>query len=241
MALVNQGGALRVVGGALGTGQECCCGDGRCCVTVTQVRCCYTATVPADEFNEEYSYTETLNLQYINAEEQAEVEATCDGLGGTLYMYFQGKRCLTIPAATCTASGGEPCSETCPPSGPGGQGCPTAPGFFPVILECGGCTYEQALGGVNYALSLTPEEAAAVFNCYQPWSMTAYGPFEWSGAGCDTDWNFYAACVDCVGSILICDEGCNVIYREGGIPLYVAPDAELEPGQQPCDGCNPLP
>jgi hypothetical protein len=28
MALVNQGGALRVVGGALGTGQECCCGAG---------------------------------------------------------------------------------------------------------------------------------------------------------------------------------------------------------------------
>jgi hypothetical protein len=30
MALVNQGGALRVVGGALGTGQACCCG-GVCC------------------------------------------------------------------------------------------------------------------------------------------------------------------------------------------------------------------
>jgi hypothetical protein len=28
MALAAQGGALRVVGGALGTGQECCCGGG---------------------------------------------------------------------------------------------------------------------------------------------------------------------------------------------------------------------
>jgi len=32
MALVNQGGALRLVGGALGTGQACCCAiGGRCC------------------------------------------------------------------------------------------------------------------------------------------------------------------------------------------------------------------
>jgi hypothetical protein len=32
MALANQGGALRLVGGALGTGQACCCAiGGRCC------------------------------------------------------------------------------------------------------------------------------------------------------------------------------------------------------------------
>jgi hypothetical protein len=240
MALVNQGGALRLVGGALGTGQACCCGDGRCCVTVTQVRCCHTVTVPAGEFNEEYSYPQTLNLQYINAEEQAAVEATCDALGGTLYMYSQGKSCLTIPAATCTASGGEPCSETCPP--PPQELCPIAPPFDFIVGECGRCTYQDALAGITFILSLTPEQVNSGYNCPSPWSLFVQGPFEDFGGGtCEAEWNYYVYCVDCVGSIPICDAECNPIYNERFIPLYVAPDAELEPGQQPCDGCNPLP
>jgi hypothetical protein len=46
MALAAQGGALRVVGGALGTGQECCCGQPTTCACVDW--CCVRPAISID-------------------------------------------------------------------------------------------------------------------------------------------------------------------------------------------------
>lgn len=55
MALVNQGGALRVVGGALGTGQACCCGDPGCNCVQRDIGLVawaeVTVTIPSNEFD----------------------------------------------------------------------------------------------------------------------------------------------------------------------------------------------
>jgi hypothetical protein len=96
-------------------------------------------------------------------------------------------------------------------------------------------TFEDALAAVNAinADGGQPDE----YLCPSPFVVRAYGPVQF-GQPCQANglgYRYLTGCLDCVGAILVCDEECVSTGQ------YAAPDDELEPGQQDCDACNPLP
>jgi hypothetical protein len=102
-------------------------------------------------------------------------------------------------------------------------------------------TFEAALAAVN-AINADGGQSDE-YSCPSPFVVRAYGPVQF-GEPCQSNglgYRYLTQCLDCVGAIQVCDEECNVILNDFFNPVYAAPDAELEPGQQPCDACNPLP
>jgi hypothetical protein len=253
MALVNQNGSLVVRGGALGTGQACCCG-GSCCALITETRCCFT--LPG-----EGGFPTSSDGYYITDAERIANEEQCEALNGTLRIIGQRYKCLRITTDTpnwvgnaplfegtataeqCAAS--QPCSDTCPP--PYVPDCPLATGReFPLIFfpsdwpfVLGGVTFEEALAVVaewndeNSALHQLYAESA----CPPPYTIRAFGPYQ-TGLNCAEGgraYGYQARCLDCVGAVGVCDENCDYLGYEAD------PSQPFPPGTQRCDECNPLP
>jgi hypothetical protein len=96
-------------------------------------------------------------------------------------------------------------------------------------------TFEAALAAVN-AINADGGQSNEDY-CPSPFVVRAFGPLQFSDA-CQPGglgYRYLTGCLDCVGAILVCDEEC--VWTD----QYAAPDAELEPGQQDCEECNPLP
>lgn len=154
MALVNQGGALRLVGGALGTGQACCCTPGGCCCVNGYVTTEYPTEASCEQCDEVYSCYEYQaqdcsyvypNCTYADPDENWQCPA-----GFTLNFFGQCEQCEPCPpgytldpyygaCAQCT-----PCPEGFVADGYGGCSRTTT------VSDCedceGYCTYVETIG-----------------------------------------------------------------------------------------------